>query len=117
MGLNGIGGLTPGLIGGSPLSPANANTDRTRTSVDAQAQTPAAQTPVSASTSSIHTSTLPAEAPPGTDPELWKVLTSEERQHFATAGARGPLTYGYLGRTQSAPPATPARGLRLDLKA
>src|SRR5689334_11798963 len=36
---------------------------------------------------------LPAEAPAGTDPELWGVLTSEERAFFAKAAASGPLTY------------------------
>jgi flagellar hook-basal body complex protein FliE len=34
--------------------------------------------------------TLPAEAPPGTDPELWSVLTGEERAFFAKAAATGP---------------------------
>ncbi len=43
---------------------------------------------------------LPSEAPSGTDPALWSVLTSEERQFFARAQALGPLTYGPdVGRT------------------
>ena len=37
---------------------------------------------------------VPAEAPPGTDPELWQVLTAEERTFFARARSMGPLTYG-----------------------
>jgi hypothetical protein len=37
---------------------------------------------------------VPADAPPGTDPELWKVLTPEERSFFARARSMGPLTYG-----------------------
>jgi hypothetical protein len=66
---------------------------------------------------------LPAEAPAGTDPELWGVLTSEERAYFAKAAATGPLTYGRVatrlnalnGLQQAAPPA--ARGVRLDVRA
>lgn len=37
---------------------------------------------------------VPAEAPPGTDPVLWSVLTSEERSFFARARSMGQLTYG-----------------------
>lgn len=40
------------------------------------------------------TDAVPAEAPQGTDPALWSVLTSEERAFFARARAMGPLTYG-----------------------
>ena len=66
---------------------------------------------------------LPAEAPPGTDPELWGVLTADERAYFAKAAASGPLTYGRVatrlnalnGIQQAAPPA--ARGVRLDVRA
>jgi hypothetical protein len=36
----------------------------------------------------------PAEAPRGTDPALWSVLTSEERAFFARARESGPLMYG-----------------------
>jgi hypothetical protein len=61
-------------------------------------------------------STVPASAPAGTDPELWSVLTAEERQFFAKSAALGPLTYGRLkAATQPAPPA--ARGVRLDVRA
>ena len=37
---------------------------------------------------------VPVEAPEGTDPPLWSVLTSEERSFFARARAMGPVTYG-----------------------
>ena len=70
-------------------------------------QAPAPQKPTQA---------VPAEPPPGTDPALWSVLSSEERAFFAKAGAMGPLTYGRaLHELQSAQlPA--ARGGRLDVK-
>ena len=57
-----------------------------------------------------------AEAPAGTDPALWSILTSEERGFFAKTQAMGPLTYGRVmaARTQPAMPAV--RGGRLDIR-
>jgi hypothetical protein len=61
-------------------------------------------------------SAVPAEAPAGTDPSLWSVLTTEERTFFAKTAAMGPLTYGRIKAvTNPAPPA--ARGVRLDVRA
>ena len=59
-------------------------------------------------------SALPAQAPQGTDPELWSVLTTEERSFFAKVGTMGPLTYGRMMQTPNAPPSI--RGGRLDIK-
>lgn len=51
--------------------------------------------------------------PKGTDPELWKVLTADERAFFAREGAMGPLSYGMrIAQT----PSLPARGGRLNLR-
>jgi hypothetical protein len=62
-------------------------------------------------------SALPLDAPAGTDPELWSVLSSEERGFFAKSGAMGPLTYGRIMQ-QGAQPVPPAvRGGRLDIRA
>ncbi len=59
--------------------------------------------------------TLTPNAPAGTDPELWSVLTAEERTFFAKVGSMGPLTYGRM--TSNAPSAPPSiRGGRLDVK-
>jgi hypothetical protein len=59
---------------------------------------------------------VPAEAPAGTDPTLWSVLTSDERAFFAKTAALGPLTYGRIKAvTHPAPPAP--RGVRLDVRA
>jgi len=60
--------------------------------------------------------TLPAEAPAGTDPELWSVLSSDERVFFAKVGAMGPLTYGRMQAEMRAESSIP-RGGRLDVKA
>ncbi len=46
---------------------------------------------------------VPAEAPPGTDPALWSVLTSAERSFFASAQPAGPLTYGRTNHGKVSP--------------
>ena len=56
---------------------------------------------------------VPAEAPAGTDPMLWSVLTSEERSFFARARSMGQVTYGPGSRSQSA---SVPRGGRLDVR-
>lgn len=69
--------------------------------------------------------TLPTEAPAGTDPELWSVLTGEERAFFTRAAASGPLTYGRIsagvnalqGNALAQAPLAAARGARLDVRA
>lgn len=60
---------------------------------------------------------VPVSAPPGTDPELWNVLTNDERVYFAKLGAMGPLTYGRVLTGQPLPTPPAARGVRLDVKA
>ncbi len=118
MSVNGIGNLPPGLIGGASLN-RTTTPERGRGAAEpAPAGAPPSATRLQAARAGQDA--LPAEAPAGTDPELWKILTTDERQHFARAGARGPLTYGYLSRTQAAPTPSDApvsRGVRLDLKA
>jgi hypothetical protein len=59
---------------------------------------------------------VPVQAPPGTDPELWNVLTAEERTFFAKLGAMGPLTYGRVLSGQLATPAESLRGGRVNVK-
>jgi hypothetical protein len=61
-------------------------------------------------------STVPAEAPAGTDPTLWSVLTAEERNFFSKSAALGPLTYGRI-KSVSNPTPPAARGVRLDVRA
>ena len=59
---------------------------------------------------------VPTQAPAGTDPELWNVLSAEERVFFAKLGAMGPLTYGRVLSQAQNTPAPTARGGRLDVK-
>ncbi len=56
---------------------------------------------------------LSADAPSGTDPMLWSVLTSEERAFFARAHALGGVTYGPGAATRAA--GVP-RGGRVDVR-
>jgi len=56
---------------------------------------------------------IPTEAPEGTDPMLWSVLTAEERSFFARARAMGQVTYG--PQSGSASTGVP-RGGRIDVR-
>jgi hypothetical protein len=79
----------------------------------APAQTPLVrQTPAAASTPG----SVPSEAPAGTDPALWSVLSGEERAFFAKAGAMGPLTYGRAFTEMKSAQMPANRGGRLDVK-
>jgi hypothetical protein len=74
------------------------------------------RTPAARPTITAAPSTVPSDAPPGTDPALWSVLTTEERTFFARTASLGPLTYGKIkSATLPAPPAV--RGGRLDVRA
>lgn len=122
--------LTTGLGAiGRPLtppagSPGSAGIAGTRPGVARPAGTPA--TPASRTTSPLGAApaSLPAEAPAGTDPELWSVLTSEERTFFAKSTASGPLTYGRIaagvqalqGGSAANAFGAAARGGRLDVR-
>ena len=122
MAINGI--TNPLLAGlGSVQRPdvARTNTERTQPNGTDRAGTapiarPAlkAQTPIAGQNAAQ--SAVPLEAPAGTDPSLWSVLTSEERNFFAKTSAMGPLTYSRIKDVTN--PVTPAaRGVRLDVRA
>jgi hypothetical protein len=74
-----------------------------------------ATTPKSANAKSA----LVPQAPEGTDPALWSILTSDERAYFANNVSSGPLTYSKImmpnRSTSSALPAV--RGGRVDVRA
>lgn len=55
-------------------------------------------------------------APQGVDPDLWSILTKEEKTIFAKTGGQGLLTYTstHAGTGVSAMPI--ARGIRLDIR-
>jgi type II secretory pathway pseudopilin PulG len=62
-------------------------------------------------------SAVPAEAPAGTDPALWSVLTADERNFFAKTASLGPLTYSRFKEATTAQTPPAARGVRLDVRA
>lgn len=94
------------------LDRAAIATQNARSNVPAAALKP--QTPIAGQGATQ--SAVPAEAPAGTDPMLWSVLTNDERNFFAKTAALGPLTYGRIkAATTPTPPA--ARGVRLDVRA
>lgn len=105
-GVGGVGGWTGITPGGLPRRPGTEEGQQARP-VQEQAA-PAAAPAVERQNS------LPVDAPRGTDPQLWNVLTSEERTFFARARAMGPLTYG--PGAQRGGPAGPARGGRVDIR-
>ena len=108
-----VGGIQPNR----PHAPATPSTpdrriDR-RQAPAAPATTPGVVTPNGAQATAPQ---VPIQAPAGTDPELWSVLSADERVFFAKLGAMGPLTYGrVLSQTQQ-PVIPAARGGRLDVK-
>jgi len=98
-------GGAQGAINGTRPSPERAS------ALPERAPAAAARPSIAATPSPV-----PAEAPAGTDPALWSVLTTEERTFFARTASLGPLTYGKIkSATMPAPPA--ARGGRLDVRA
>ena len=107
MSINGVGGP----IGTYPPRPATPG--RAEQAPVARAGVPARAQP-SATPAAAPVSVTP---PPGTDPDLWTVLTADERSYFAKLGAMGPLTYGRVLSGQMQPPAPSVRGGRLDVKA
>jgi hypothetical protein len=115
MNLNGIGSL-PGMLRPTHTEPRtrveNGQNGQSVPAPGTSVVRPAREVPPAAELNQ----TLPVEAPAGTDPELWSVLSAEERTFFAKVGSMGPLTYGHLlNSARSDQPVM--RGGRLDVKA
>ena len=123
MSINGINNPLHTNIGplSRPGESVRPSTDRTsgHTTGAGNALTPALRQPLppqSAIAGFGAQSVVPAEAPAGTDPALWSVLTTDERNFFAKTASLGPLTYGRI--KAGAMPTTPSvRGGRLDVRA
>jgi hypothetical protein len=113
--------LTPMPAPARPSAPASTDAERMapRARPDAASRSRAVETPAPARVASKLAPTeptLPQEAPAGTDPALWSVLTSDERAFFAKNASLGPLTYGRI--KAELPTAAPiARGARIDVRA
>lgn len=113
MSINGIHGSNiPSLIPPGP----DATQSRRAEQRPATAAVPTESRPAGAAEVARVATGLPVHAPPGTDPELWSVLSTEERAFFAKVGAMGPLTYGRVLSGQAATPSHDMRGGRLNVK-
>jgi hypothetical protein len=104
-----------GLVGGanSPATPLRGGQEQAR--IERQPNAP--QSPNATQAAQQPAAGVPLHPPPGTDPELWSVLSQDERAFFARLGAMGPLTYGRVLQTGVRPESAVARGARLDVKA
>ena len=107
-----VGGVQPSKPQQTGSTLPDARIDQRQAPIPVQAprapQAPnAAQAPAAA---------VPTQAPPGTDPELWSVLSADERAFFAKLGTMGPLTYGRVLSQAHQPSVPAARGGRLDVK-
>jgi hypothetical protein len=94
---------------------ADARTPAAPARIDRAGTTPAARP---AAPAAAGARALGTEPPSGVDPQLWSVLTTDERAHFAKLAQMGPLTYGRNVSAFSASTPTPpaARGARLDVR-
>lgn len=110
MSINGVRGPY-GTTPQRPIAPNTAQTEAARAKQVARPQ------PAGAPAAPAAAAAVSAKPPAGTDPELWMVLTPDERSYFAKLGAMGPLTYGRVLSGQMQPPAPSVRGGRLDVKA
>jgi hypothetical protein len=100
--------------------PTPARTDAPspqQTGTAARAIAPAATPPAKGGVAAVPGQAVPAQPPQGTDPDLWSVLTQDERTYFAKLGAMGPLTYGRVLSGQMTATTPHVRGGRLDVKA
>jgi hypothetical protein len=108
-----------GIGGVQPNRPQPANTPAPDARVEERRAPAAPTTPAVVAPNGVQPANapqVPVQAPAGTDPELWSVLSADERVFFAKLGAMGPLTYGRV-LSQAQQPALPAaRGGRLDVK-
>jgi hypothetical protein len=82
--------------------------------VDSEGTAAAEKAPREAPNLLSATNELPTKAPPGTDPNLWSVLTAEERAFFSKAQTMGPLTYNKANGLGMQ--AAMERGTRVDVK-
>lgn len=99
------GGYAPGEIAQQPRRPFDP-----ALGAPGLAKPPVLQPDAAPSAADIEEA-IPLQAPPGTDPELWSLLTAEERRFFSKLHETGPLTYG--PRTANTPPGL-MRGGRFD---
>ncbi|MEX2582216.1 MAG: hypothetical protein WD766_03020 [Gemmatimonadota bacterium] len=115
MSVNGVGGIPATLL--RPQESTRPRVEHERTPPPAPTPPPNVTRPSANGLLAPRQDALPAEAPAGTDPDLWQVLTVQERAYFAKLTAMGPLTYGSQARSAPAGETPLARGGRIDVRA
>ncbi|MEX0912606.1 MAG: hypothetical protein WD031_04170 [Gemmatimonadota bacterium] len=115
MSLNGVSGVPATLL--RPQEGVRPRIDQDRPAPATQTPPPAVDTTTRTGLLAPRQETLPVEAPEGTDPELWEVLSAEERAYFAKMTAMGPLTYGAPSRPATSAETPMGRGGRIDVRA
>lgn len=108
LGIPGISNFPGGL---GPLG----TPPRTGRSADASVPRPESQVESARTETSPDTRGV-SDVPPGTDPELWAMLTTEERSHFTKLRSMGPLTYNTTSSAGPQQPTQARRGVRLDVR-
>ena len=58
----------------------------------------------------------PADIAAGVDPELWEILSADERVFYLRSAATGPLTYGPGTPSQASPSPGSRFGGRIDVR-
>jgi len=102
----------------APLPRADTTGTTGTTATQAQRAATAAVSAKAATAARPANAQLSAQAPEGTDPALWSVLTTDERAFFSRVVTSGPLTYSKMAAATNRPAAMPAiRGGRIDLRA
>lgn len=120
MNVNGIPSSLQSLLAARDAQVQRPETHGTGATQAQRAATPAPATTTAAQAkpAAAATTTLSAQAPEGTDPALWSVLTSDERAFFARVVTSGPLTYSKMAAANAQRAAMPAiRGGRIDFRA
>lgn len=108
LGIPGISNLPGGLgpLGSPTRTGGGREAEAARTDAD----------PRRAESVATGRNTASSNVPPGTDPELWAVLTTEERAHFTRLRSMGPLTYSTSSSAGPQQPSQARRGVRLDVR-
>jgi len=118
MSINGIRGPYSNAV--RPQTPSTVRPNGTQPAAGGAQRATSTQAPAPSALKGVAPGTgtaVPSQPPQGTDPELWSVLTQDERAYFAKLGAMGPLTYGRVLTGQMPVQAPAVRGGRLDVKA
>lgn len=108
MTVSGIGGLGPGILPGAREAAAEPSESEQTQGFHVDLGNPER----SPDQAAFEAGDLPARPPAGTDPEVWALLTDDERAFFEAPGVTGPVTYA----RNAMDAALAALGAQLDVR-